>query len=269
MTAPDPLRKNHVTVTGRGDAPRSLVFVHGFGTDQSAWQQVQDAFRDDFRIVRFDNTGAGRSDRAAFRQHRYLNLHAYAADLLDICSALQLRQVTLVGHSVGGMCCVLAAIARPELFDRLVLVGASPRYLDDAGYRGGFTQADLNALYSAVTLSYTEWAGRFAAAAMGNPGQPELAEYFAGTIKSIPPELALTVLCSIFQSDHRADLARLDLPTLLIQARDDVAVPLEVAEFMHRQIRGSQLRVIDAAGHLPHVSAPAAVIEAMSDFVRA
>ncbi|MCK7494961.1 MAG: alpha/beta hydrolase [Comamonadaceae bacterium] len=101
----------------------------------------------------FDNAGTGSSEPAAFQQHRYLTLDGYAADLNALLDALQLRDVVFVGHSLGAMSGLLAAIARPEQFARLVAVGASPRYLDDPtdGYHGGFSEDDLNALYHAVT----------------------------------------------------------------------------------------------------------------------
>lgn len=269
MNPLDPIRRNNVTVTGRLDAPHTLVFVHGFGTDQNVWQGVQTAFAQRYRMVLLDNVGAGRSAPEAFRQHRYLNLRTYVSDLLEVCDALALQGATLVGHSVGGMICALAAVARPQMFERLVLIGASPRYLNDAAYHGGFSQDDLAAVYRAVTQDYDNWAHQFAAAAMANPDQPDLARAFASAIRTTPKDRALTVLCSIFQSDHRAELAGLTLPTLLIQSREDFAVPLAVAQFLHRQIRGSTLQVINATGHLPHVSAPAEVVVAMRAFLAA
>ncbi|WP_265943946.1 alpha/beta fold hydrolase [Dechloromonas sp. A34] len=265
----DPLRKNNATVVGNREASQSIVFVHGFGTDQSVWQDVAASFMDDYRVVLFDNVGAGKSPPEAFVQHRYLNLDTYATDLLDLCTALQLEDAILVGHSLGGMISILATIRNPEIASRLVLVGASPRYLDDEGYRGGFSKSDLDALYKAVTLNYTEWADSFAPLAMANPEKPFLSEDFAATIKSIPADRALTVLCSIFQSDHRAALGKLDIPTLLIQSQNDIAVPLAVAEYLHRHIKHSRLSVIDATGHFPHVSAPAEVVAAIREFIAA
>lgn len=267
MTATDPLTRNAVTVTGNSRAAQDIVFVHGFGTEQSVWGEVAAAFADQYRLVLFDNVGAGRSLPEAFVQHRYLGLHQYASDLLDIGSTLQLRDAILVGHSLGAMIGVLAAIKVPARFAKLVLIGASPRYLDDGDYHGGFTMPALNDLYQAVMLDYAGWADRFASSAMANEHQPNLARRFAATMKTIPKERALTVLCSIFQSDHRAEVSRIDRPTLLIQASDDIAVPLEVAEFLHRTINGSRLTLIDATGHLPHVSAPQQVIAAMRDFL--
>lgn len=263
----DPVVKNNVTVTGNLNAERTLVFVHGFGTDQTAWQAVVSAFADDYRIVLLDNVGAGHSAPQAFVQHRYLNLQGYVLDLLAVLDALHIQECTCIGHSVGGMIAALASLKAPQRITRLVLIAASPRYLDDRDYHGGFTDEGLDALYSAMQDDYEAWAEDFGPNVMSNPDQPELGVYFAKCIKTIPPQRALTVLCSIFQSDHRHDIAQIKVPTLLIHADPDPAVPLEVAHYLHAHIPGSTLRVIEAQGHLPHVCAADKVIEAMRDFI--
>ncbi len=267
MATPDPLARNNVHVVGNTESGRTLVFVHGFGTDQCAWHAVARPFLKDHRVVLLDNVGAGGAAPDAVVQHRYLNLRSYATDLLEVCRALRIKDAVLVGHSVGAMIGILAANTEPGRFSRLVLIGASPRYLDEPGYHGGFAKSDLDALYSAVSTGYREWADHFAPLAMGNSDRPQLAQYFATTLKSIPAQHAFTVLCSIFQSDHRQDVRALDKPTLLIQAQHDVAVPSEVAAYLHREIRGSRMAIIDATGHLPHISAPDAVIASMRDFI--
>lgn len=263
----DPLKRNNVTVTGNLTAERSIVFVHGLGTDQHAWRDVAFPFMSDFRIVLLDNVGAGESDPNAFSQHRYLNLNQYATDLFEICDALNLHDVILVGHSVGGMICALTAINHPKLVSKVVMIGASPRYLDDETYRGGFTMKDIDAIYDSVIANANSWADSFAPAMMGNPGRPELTMRFADSLKSIPSGRALTVLCSILQSDYRNEIAKLSAPTLIIQTMNDNAVPLAVAEYLNMKIQGSRLKVIDADGHLPHISAPVKVLEALTTFI--
>jgi sigma-B regulation protein RsbQ len=262
-------RRHHVSFKGRDDAPRCIVFAHGFGTDQRAWDAIWPAFAEDFRIVLYDHAGAGSCDPAAFEQHRYLTMDAYARDLNALLDELGLREVVFVGHSMGSITGILAAIARPEQFSRLVCIGASARYLDAPGYRGGFREEDLHALYREVTVGRDRWADQFAPQAMGNRDRPELAEHFARTIKSVPADAILTVLCSIFQSDYRDTVGRLARPLLLLQTREDAAVPPEAAEYLHGAVPGSELVILDAEGHLPHISAPQRVVEAMQDFVRA
>ncbi|HEX8987882.1 MAG TPA: alpha/beta hydrolase [Rhodocyclaceae bacterium] len=264
MRTSDIVSRHRVEVTGVPSG-RPLLFVHGFGTDGSAWQRVAAKFSTSFRVVTFDNAGIGKD--AEFPQSSYLNLHAYASDVAAIAQALDLTDVVLVGHSAGAMMGLLAAVNEPQRFSALVLVGASPRYLDGEGYRGGFAKEDLDRIYSAVMTDYGQWADRFAPAMMRNAGRPDLALDFAEALKSIPPDRALTVLCSIFQSDHRSELSKVRCPTLVIQARNDMAVPFEVACYLRDHIAGAQLALIDAEGHLPHVSAPDQVIGAIRNFL--
>lgn len=265
-----PLIRNNVTVTGNPAAARTIVFVNGLGTDQGYWSRLTPAFADDYRLVLFDHVGTTQANQAYFRekQLRYLNVKGYANDLLEICSALGLNGETVViGHSLGAMTGLLASIDHPAQFRRLVLIGASPRYTDTADYRGGFTAEDIKTIYSAVNQDYAQWSTRLAAAAMGNPDSPLLTQRFADSILGIPPDMMLTILCSVLQTDHRDQLARVRVPTLLLHSRDDDFVPTAVAEYLHAHIPASTLVFVDAEGHLPHVSAPEGVIAAIGDFI--
>jgi sigma-B regulation protein RsbQ len=261
------LKKNNVTIIGNRVAEKTMIFVHGFGTDQTSWSKVVSAFSNDYRIVLLDNAGAGKSDHAAFAQSRYQTLEKYADDVLDVCDTLNLEDAILIGHSAGGMIALLSGVRAPEYFSRIVLLGASPRYLNDENYFGGLTNADIRDLYDAIQRNCGEWAIHFSKMAMNNPDKPDLADNFAKTIRDIPTERILTVLHSILQTDYREEVSKLTIPTLIIQSQDDVFVPMQVAEFLHKHIKNSQLAVIHASGHFPHISAPEAVISAISNFM--
>jgi sigma-B regulation protein RsbQ len=257
------LKRHNVTVMGAGE--QTLMFAHGFGTDQSAWGQVADAFKDKYRIVLFDNMG--KTDPELFSPYKYDSLQPYADDLVEITKTLGLKDVILIGHSVSGMVGLLSILKEPGLFSRLVMVGASPRYLNDTGYVGGFEQADLDGFYNAMETNYYAWVGGFAPAAMTYPDKPELADGFAATLTEIRPDIAQSVSRTIFQSDYRSELPKLKLPTLIIQSSNDIAVPQAVGEYLHKNIAGSKLVQVSATGHFPHISAPGQVIEAIREFI--
>src|SRR5207253_11025862 len=103
----DILKRNNVKVFGAGRQP--MVFAHGFGCDQNMWRHVAPAFADDYQIVLFDYVGNGLSDLHSYDAQRYSSLEGYAQDINEICEALDLRDVILVGHSVSSMIGVLAA----------------------------------------------------------------------------------------------------------------------------------------------------------------
>ena len=82
------------------------------------------------------------------------------------------------------------------------------------------------------------------------------------------PEIASHFARVTFLSDHRKDLGRIDSPVLLLQCSDDLIAPRPVGEYMHRIMRNSTLRIVENVGHCPHLSAPAASIDAMEEFLQ-
>lgn len=265
-----PLTRNNVTVSGNLTATKSMIFVNGLGYDQSFWNRVTPAFADDYRLVLFDHVGSIQSNQAHFRENKfhYLNVSGYADDLLEICAALNIKgDAVVVGHSLGAMAGLLASIQAPSLFSSLVMLGASPRYADADDYLGGFSQDDIGASYSALQSNYAAWSKHIASAAMARPDKTFLIEAFEEALARIPQEMMLTVLCSVLQMDHRSNIAKVSVPTLIIQSREDCFVPMGVAEYLHAQIPNSKLTVIDALGHLPHVSAPEEVVAAIRNFI--
>lgn len=268
----DPLlfKKNNISIEGNLQAHQTLVFVHGFGTDQTSWDPVKHAFEKDYKLVLLDNVGAGKSDPNAYSPIKYNVLNSYANDLADILDMLNLENAILIGHSVGSMVSLLAALKLPHRVSKLVLIAASPRYLDDPaeGYTGGFTQQALDSMYEAMTTNYYAWASGFSAIAMGNPDKPELGAYFANALSAIRPDIALAVSKVIFESDTRKELSKLNKEVLLLQSRKDVAVPDEVGKYLHKNIINSKLEYLDSTGHFPHISAPQEVIRNIQSFIK-
>ncbi len=235
------------------------MLSHGFGTDQTAWEAIRPWLDQRFRVISFDLAGAGPSGEASYDFRRHDTLLGFADDLLDVLDELEVERCTYVGHSVSGMIGVAAAVARPEAFAKLVLIGASPRYLNEPGYRGGFDQSDLDQLHDGMAANFQAWGAGFAPAVVGVPDNAAVHE-FCRTLFLIRPDIALATSRTIFQSDMRAIAERLERPTHLLQTANDLAVPQEVAAWLHRHIDGSTLDIMEAWGHLPHMTAPAEVI---------
>ena len=262
----DVLARNNVRVSGRDDG-RPMVFAHGFGCDQNMWRFVAPAFEADHRVVLFDHVGAGGSDLNAYDPVRYGTLSGYADDVTEICRALDLSDAVFVGHSVSSMIGVLAAAKAPECIGKLVLVGPSPRYIDDEGYTGGFTQADIEELLESMSANFLGWSSAMAPAIMGNPDRPELGAELTESFCRTDPEIAARFARVTFMSDNRADLATVNVPTLVLQCSDDVIAPDAVGEFVHREIPGSTYRHLAATGHCPNLSAPGETIDAIRAFL--
>lgn len=264
---PDILRRNNVTIKGKGKKP--MIFGHGFGCDQKMWRFVTPAFEEQYQIILFDFVGSGCSDVSAYNPERYSSLNGYVQDVLDICAALNLRDAIFVGHSVSSMVGMYAAIAAPQCFSKLVMVGPSPCYLIDGDYNGGFTRADIDDLFATMDKNYIGWANFLAPAIMGNPEHPELGEELAQSFCSTDPHIARRFAAVTFLSDCRADLHRLQIPSLVMQCRDDIVVPIPVGEYLHANLPNSSYHLMQATGHCPHVSAPRETSQLIRSFLQA
>ncbi|MGI5480453.1 alpha/beta fold hydrolase [Streptomyces lavendofoliae] len=260
-------RRNNVSVIGREDGP-VVVLAHGFGCDQNLWRLVAPALAVDHRVVLFDYVGAGRSDLTAWSAERYSSLDGYAEDVLDVCRELDLRDAVFVGHSVSAMAGVMAVVKEPGRFGRLVLLTPSPCYIDDEGYRGGFSREDIDELLESLDANYLGWSGAMAPLIMGNPDRPELGEELTDAFCRTDPDIARVFARTTFLSDSRDDLAKVSVPTLVVECAQDVIAPREVGAYVHAAIPGSRLVTLDATGHCPQLSAPEATVEAITAFLR-
>ncbi|MCC5949258.1 MAG: alpha/beta hydrolase [Nitriliruptoraceae bacterium] len=260
----DPITRHRVQLSGVPDGP-AMVFAHGYGCDQHVWRHVAPAFEHDHLVVRFDHAGAGGTPADEFDFARHETLDGYANDVVDLLTALDLEAATFVGHSVSGSIGVLASIRAPERIGRLVLLGPSPRYLDDEGYVGGFRPADIDGLLATIERNELGWTSGLAQTVAGadGPVSEELDASFCRT----DPRIAYHFARTTFLADNRHDLAQVPVPTLVVQVAIDAIAPVEVGRYVDAALPDSSLTVLDTVGHAPHLSDPALTIEAIRSWV--
>jgi sigma-B regulation protein RsbQ len=261
----DILRRHNVHVIGRGTRP--MILAHGYGCDQNMWRHLLPAFEEDFRLVLFDYVGHGGADRSAFDHARYGTLHGYAQDVLQICEALDLRDAVFVGHSVSAVIGMLAAQIDPTHLSALVMIGPSPCYINTEDYVGGFARADIDGLLDFLDTNHLGWSSTMAPVIMANGDRPELGAELANSFCRTDPEIAKHFARVTFLSDNRADLAKVQVPCLILQCSQDVIAPEAVGRYLHEQIPGSSFVQLQATGHCPHLSDPQGTIAAMRPFL--
>lgn len=244
-----------------------MMFAHGFGCDQTMWEPVASNLADDFKVILFDYVGHGRSDVSAYAAERYSSLQAYADDVVEIGLALDLLDAVFVGHSVSAMIGALASLKAPTMFTDLVMVGPSPRYIDDEDYRGGFSQEQICELLDFLAENHFGWSAAMAPAIMGNADRPELSSRLENSFCSTDPEIARDFARVTFLSDNRGDLASVKARTLVLQCSEDIIAPVEVGKYVHAALPRSEFRMLQATGHCPNLSAPDEVTEAIRAFV--
>ncbi|MEO5593641.1 MAG: alpha/beta hydrolase [Chitinophagaceae bacterium] len=259
-------KRNNVSIKGKGTIP--MLFAHGFGCDQHSWQFITDAFTDDYKVILFDYVGAGKSDLTAYDPVKYSTLQGYADDIIEICAELDITNAIFVGHSVSSMIGVLAANKQPGLFSKLIMIGPSPRYINDEGYTGGFERKDLENLFEFMDSNYLGWSSSLAPAIMGNAERPELGTFLTSSFCSTDPDIARRFARVTFFSDNRDDLKDLQVDSLTLQTQHDIIAPIVVGEFVNKNTPRNTYYLMKATGHCPHISEPAETIKAIQEYLR-
>jgi pimeloyl-ACP methyl ester carboxylesterase len=245
-----------------GSGPDVLLLTHGFGSDQSIWARYLPWLSQHYRVITYDLPFAGNVDPAFFNLDRHGGIDGHAQDLLDILRSFAVTRCSLVGHSLGGLIGIFASIARPDLFERLILLGTSARYLDGPGYKGGFNAAMLETMFETVAANFRDWAMSYAPSATRKPLEDPESQTFLHSLLRIQPDITLAMARAIFLGDYRAHVKLCKTPCVILQTEEDEAVPLEAAQYLHACLKGSVLEIINAKGHLPHLSAPEEIADA-------
>jgi sigma-B regulation protein RsbQ len=257
--------RHNINIVGTGS--KTMLLAHGYGCDQIMWRFLVPPLQNHYRIVLFDHLGAGRSDLSQYSREKHATLDGYAQDVLDIIDAVSGAPVIFVGHSVSAMIGVLAANRKPSAFERLVLVGPSPCYINEDQYVGGFARRDIDGLIQTLDENHLGWSRAMAPVIMKNEDRPELASELAESFCRTDPEIAKQFARVTFLSDNRSDLSSVSVPSLILQCSDDSIAPECVGEFVHRHLPGSTFVKMRATGHCPHLSSPAETVAAIKNYL--
>ncbi|KAF7148598.1 hypothetical protein RHSIM_Rhsim03G0244600 [Rhododendron simsii] len=247
-----------------GSGSDTVVLAHGYGTDQSVWEKILPDLARNHRVLAFDWIFSGAvKDPDMFDPVKYSSFDAFADDLIALMEEVKLGPSVFVGHSMSGMIGCIASIKRPELFKRIVLIGASPRYINSEDYEGGFDISEVEQLLSCIESDFHSWASSFAPLGV-DPNDPPSVTKFENCLKRMRPETALSVAKLIFLGDQRDMLEKVTVPCTFVQTTNDFVVPNSVPGFMAKKIKGkSTVEVIEADGHFPQLTAHLQLLEVL------
>jgi sigma-B regulation protein RsbQ len=258
--------RNNVNIIGTGE--KTLLLAHGFGCDQKMWRFMLPALIPHYKVVLFDYVGSGNSDLANYDQARYSSLEGYSKDVLEICEALDLQNVTFVGHSVSNMIGLIASIQQPKFFSSLVMVCPSPCFLNfEPDYIGGFERSDLDELFNLMDKNYIGWANYLAPLVIGASHSEKLIGELSGSFCSTDPIIAKAFAKATFFSDYRYLLKEAKHPALIFQSSQDSLASTDIGEYMLKQLPHAQLKLIEAEGHCLHMTYPDIINQGLRDYV--
>ncbi|KAL6535249.1 Strigolactone receptor KAI2d1 [Orobanche minor] len=251
--------RHNVRVLGSGQT--TVVLGHGFGTDQSVWRHLVPRLIDQYRVILYDNMGAGTTNPNGYDFNRYATLDGHANDLLAMLEEFSIGKCIHVGHSLSAMVAAMASISRPDLFHKLIMISATPRMANTEDYYGGFNQEDLDQILEAMETNYNSMIQGMAPLVVGGDMDSEVVQEFSRTLFNMQPDIALSVIRMISTYDMRPFLGSVVVPCHIIHSCKDHAVSVTAAEYIHQNLGGkSVLEVMSAEGHLPHLSMPEVTI---------
>ena len=244
-----------------GEGPQALVFVHGFQASGRIWQLVCERLPgDEYHMIAVDNRGAGQTD-APDGEEAY-GVKPFADDLVELVGQLGLREIVLVGHSMGGATAMQFAVDHPELVRALVLVDPAGPDGIDADVRAGVT--DVEATVDARTsrrapVSPDTW----------GPDVPrDFAEALAADMNAAPERRLRGSYRSMLTLRIGERVARLSMPVLMMAGDQDQTVPLRnLLDTYLKLPAGSGLHVWHGVGHSPNVETPDRFVRVLRRFV--
>lgn len=263
-TQPDWAQRLNARVRGSGE--RTLVFGHGFGTDQTCWDAQVATLQGSYRIVTLDFAGAVPHTLDAFDATRHQSLFGFAEDLALLMDELHISQAIYIGHSLGGMIGILASNGTSGVFDAVITLGSSACFVDDprTGYVGGLSPQAMHETLAGMRGDYAAWANGFAPLMVGGSNPHLSGLEFTQQLMKLLPDVAHCVLNAALQADHRADVDAFRGRLAVLNGQRDPAVPLAAARWLASHGGADGVVELDVGGHLPHMTAPELVTSALS-----
>ncbi|OEL15209.1 Strigolactone esterase D14 [Dichanthelium oligosanthes] len=192
-------------------------------------------------------------------EHSYYTFSRFADELVALMDEMKLSGAVYVGHSMAGMIGCIASIKRPDLFAHLVLVGASPRYMNSEDYEGGFDESDIEAMLASISSDFHGWAEGFVPLVVGS-AEPSVVERFARSFFAMDPRVAHRLARMIFLGDQREVLDEVAMPCTLVHVSRDFVAPPCVGQYMQARMMAAgctvTIEIIDSLGHFPQLVAP-------------
>lgn len=236
----------HWTADGPDDAV-PVVFLHSLGSDLSMWRPQARALSDEFRVVRVDIRGHGRSP-APRGPYTVADL---GADVVAVADAAGLGRFHVVGCSLGGLTALWLAIHHGDRLRSLTAANTAAKVADDAFWRaraGAVRDEGLVGIRDDVVARF--FADGFA------ESDPETFAEACDVFVATDTEGYVACCAALAAADLRHEVAGISVPTLVVGGTEDVATPTADSRWLHAQISGSRLEIIPDAAHLSNLDRP-------------
>lgn len=236
----------HYVVQGRAEG-EPVVLLHGVGDSWHSYELVLPLLPDRYRVYAVSMRGHGLSDapETGYAQKDF------AADVTAFMEALNLRGVTLVGHSLGSFVAQVVAAQDAGRVKRLVLVGSGP-----GGVMDPAVAREVRAAFEAIAAD-PKIARDFQASTVHRPVPARFFETMVQAMSGVPAHMWKQVGVVVQDEQTVSGLASIKVPTLLIWGDRDALLGRKDQDALLARIRGARLVVYPEIGHTPHWEDPA------------
>ena len=247
-----------------GQGP-DLVLIGGLTSDHQIWRSALRTFSQHYRVLIFDNRGAGQSSSPDYPY----TIEMMANDTLNLMDALHIKKAHILGHSMGGGIAMQLALLAPDRVDKLILVSSRPKISAVAAMLFGMREKlqklnvpeELLAEYTMPIL----FGDRFLQNNMNIKG------FAQWTVRNPHPQTPIGYKHQLHASSTRDiidELPNITADTLIINGTEDVLVPITYADKLSQQFPNARLALIPDCAHMPHVEQPEAFEKAVMGFIR-
>lgn len=260
--------KVHVRDEGPRDDPQPLVLLHGTSASLHTWEGWVKALKDQHRVITLDMPGFGLT--GPFLTDDYSMQH-YVVFLNQTLKQLQVRQYSLVGNSLGGGIAWHMALAYPDQVKKLILVDATGYMVKPKSTPIGFRIAKIPVLNKVMEFTLPRRVVESSVRAVyADPSKvsEELVERYYDLTLRTGNRRALVERFKQAPSGADSDaIQNIKTPTLILWGKQDQLIPVENAARFHKDIQGSQIRIFEGLGHVPHEEDPVQTAEAARSFL--
>ena len=254
-----------------------LLLIHGIGDNSMAWEPVLSKLARRFTVIAPDLLGHGQSDKP----RADYSVAAYANGMRDLLSVLDIDQVTVVGHSLGGGVAMQFAYQFPQMVERLVLIGAGGVTKDVnialrlASLPGG--SEALTLLRLPLVLPTLQLAGQVLGSVMGSTGVGRDIPNALRILADLPEPTASAAFSRTLRAvvDWRGQVVTMldrcylteSVPVQLVWGEPDAMIPVSHGHMAHAAMPGSRLEIFPDSGHYPFHQHPDRFVELVENFI--
>lgn len=252
----------HYEVDGEGEV---LLFIHGWGVDKRIWRQQSKFFSDYYRVIGIDLPGHGMSgwQKVPFKQ--------MALDVKEILDYLNVRELSIVGSSFGGLLAFQFYELFPSMIKRMVFVGSMPKFSKSPDFPYGLDVAQMRKLNSQLDVAYPSVVNIFFRSLFTIEERESRRFKWLQKFRQndeVPIKQALVEYLDILESeDLRHVLPAVKIPMLFINGREDTICCSKTVDYLQKVSPHSSFFFFEKCGHFPFLSKPHEFNDVLKSFL--